>query len=118
MNDNLGHETGDKVLKDSAENLLKNVRKRDVVASLGGDEFVVLLTHLTDESQIAPIAKKIVVALNQTVSDGIKKLYVTPSIGIAIYGKNGSDYETLLTRADKAMYLAKTHGKNNFQFVG
>lgn len=109
VNDNLGHD----VLKNTAERLRKSVRERDIVARLGGDEFVVVLTNLTDESHITRIAEKIVAA---TLTDETKTLYVSSSIGIAVYSESCDDYEKLISNADKAMYAAKTQGKNNFQF--
>ena len=117
VNDNLGHDVGDEVLRITAERLKKNVRERDLIARLGGDEFVVVLTHLTDTHHIIPIADKLLHALNQTLTGNKKNLSITPSIGIAVYSDTCNDYEKLLTRADKAMYMAKTHGKNNYQFA-
>ncbi|MDD5216391.1 MAG: diguanylate cyclase, partial [Methylococcales bacterium] len=117
VNDNLGHDVGDEVLKITADRLRKNVRERDLIARLGGDEFVVVLTHLTDMLHIIPIADKLLHALNQSISGETKTLSITPSIGIAVYSENCNDYEKLLTSADKAMYVAKTHGKNNYQFA-
>ena len=117
VNDNLGHDVGDEVLKITAERLRKNVRERDLIARLGGDEFVVVLTHLTDTHHIVPIADKLLHALNQRLTGNTKNLLITPSIGIAVYSETCNDYEKLLTSADKAMYMAKTHGKNNYQFA-
>lgn len=117
VNDTLGHDVGDNVLKNTAEYLRKNVRERDIVARLGGDEFVVVLTNLMEVNHILPIAEKIVLALNQTITHDAKTLYVSPSIGISVLSEHCDDYETLLNKADKAMYSAKTNGKNNFQFA-
>ena len=117
VNDNLGHDVGDEVLKITAERLRKNVRERDLIARLGGDEFVVVLTHLTETHHIIPIADKLLHALNQTLTGKTKNLSITPSIGIAVYSDTCNSYEKLLISADKAMYMAKTHGKNNYQFA-
>ncbi len=117
VNDNFGHDVGDDVLKKAAESLKKTVRECDIIARLGGDEFVVVLTNLSDFNSISPIADKIVLSLNQTVSDETQTLTVTPSIGISVFSEACDDYEKLLTRADKAMYAAKTYGKNNYQFA-
>ena len=110
VNDNFGHDVGDDVLKKAAESLKKTVRECDIIARLGGDEFVVVLTNLSDFNSISPIADKIVLSLNQTVSDETQTLTVTPSIGISVFSEACDDYEKLLTRADKAMYAAKTYG--------
>lgn len=117
VNDNLGHDVGDTVLKNTAERLRESVRERDIVARLGGDEFVVVLTDLTEKAHIATIAEKIVTSLNQVLTNETKTLYISPSIGIAVYSESCNDYEKLILNADKAMYAVKTQGKNNFQFA-
>ena len=117
VNDTLGHEMGDEVLKTTAERLMKNVRGRDLVARLGGDEFVVVLVHLTDVSHIVPVANKLLNALHQTLPNADRTLHVTPSIGIAVYSQTCCDYAKLLSSADQAMYKAKESGKNNYQFA-
>ncbi len=117
VNDNLGHDIGDQVLKNTAIKLKQNVREQDFVARLGGDEFVVVLLNLNKTAQIEVIVKKLVNALHQELIYQDSVLYVTPSIGIAISSvENYNDYEQLLTKADKAMYAAKNKGKNTYQF--
>ena len=116
INDYLGHDQGDIVLKTTAERLKHNLRQEDIVARLGGDEFVVLLTNIRETSQIVIIVEKLVPCLKQTFADNERVLSVTPSIGIAIFPEDGMDYDQLLFHADKAMYQAKAKGRNQYAF--
>ncbi len=116
INDHFGHEKGDEVLKKAANNLKRCVRENDVVARLSGDEFVVLLSSIKEKSHIIAIVKKIMQQLQQTVSDSTITLSVTSSIGIAFHPDNGLTYEQLLSHADKAMYVAKARGRNQYAF--
>lgn len=116
INDTLGHDIGDKLLKEIANRLKKCVRSDDTVTRLGGDEFVILLSRIIREEDVAKIANKILHAIRETIIIDTHELYLTSSIGIAIYPDGGEDYETLVTNADVAMYRAKEKGKNNFQF--
>ena len=115
INDTLGHEAGDTLLKDVADRLRNCVRESDTVSRLGGDEFVVLLPELKDESHCANVAQKMVnaVALPFHLCD--QEFRVTVSIGISCYPEDGEDQETLTKHADVAMYHAKENGKNNYQ---
>lgn len=116
INDHFGREKGDEVLKIVANNLKHCVRENDVVARLNADGFVVLLSGIKEKAHIIAIVKKIMQQLQQTVSDNIVSLSVTPSIGIAFYPNNGLDYEQLLSHAYKAMYVAKVRGRNQYAF--
>jgi len=116
INDHFGHEKGDELLKIVANNLKRCVRENDVVARLNADEFVVLLSGIKEKAHIIAIVKKIMQQLQQTVSDSIVSLSVTPSIGIAFYPDNGLNYEQLLSHAHKAMYVAKARGRNQYAF--
>jgi diguanylate cyclase (GGDEF)-like protein/PAS domain S-box-containing protein len=116
INDSLGHEAGDTLLKEIAKRFKKILRAGDVVARLGGDEFVVLLQDMTSAAQVATVARKIIsAAINPVMLMG-RECRVTASIGIALHPQNGSDEQTLMKNADIAMYFAKEEGKNNFQF--
>ena len=116
VNDSLGHSTGDKLLKDMGDRLRVVVRDGDTVARLGGDEFVLILNNQTQDDVIFRAMQRINGKLNEPfVIDG-KELYVTCSAGIALYPQDGLDVDTLLKNADAAMYRAKEHGRNNFQF--
>src|SRR5713226_6569259 len=116
INDTLGHEAGDSLLQEMAKRLSDCLRESDTVARLGGDEFVVLIEEITDPKYAANVARKIVAAaLNPFVLKG-GEYHITASIGISTYPDDGEDEQTLMKHADIAMYLAKDHGKNNYQF--
>jgi diguanylate cyclase (GGDEF)-like protein len=116
INDTLGHEAGDELLKQVANRLRGCLRDSDTVARLGGDEFVVLLTELVEEKYAAMVAHKIIsVIANPFVLLG-QEFRVTASIGISTYPTDGLDEQTLTKNADIAMYQAKQDGKNQFQF--
>ncbi|MCK6391833.1 MAG: EAL domain-containing protein, partial [Azonexus sp.] len=117
VNDTLGHQVGDELLKSVASRLAQSVRGSDIVARLGGDEFVVVLPEVDSPLMASAIASKIQRALTDlSHSVGPHTLYATPSIGISLYPADGSDAQTLLRNADMAMYHAKGAGRNNFQF--
>ncbi len=116
INDYFGHDKGDEVLKITAKRLKHCVREEDIVVRLGGDEFIVLLPDIKEKIHIIAVAEKIINHLNQTLRDSQKSLTVTPSIGIALYPDDGLDYEALLNHADKAMYMAKSRGRNQYAF--
>jgi diguanylate cyclase (GGDEF)-like protein len=116
INDTLGHEAGDLLLKEVATRLKGCVRDSDAVARLGGDEFVVLLPELEDEKYAAVVAQKILAAAARPFTLMGQEFRVTASIGISTYPQDGLDEQTLTKNADIAMYQAKAEGKNNFQF--
>ncbi len=116
VNDTLGHDIGDLLLKAVALRLLDVVRESDTVARLGGDEFVVILPALHDASADAlAIAEKILHALQQPFDLGAHTVQIGSSLGIACYPEHGSDEFTLTKHADLAMYRAKQNGRNNAQ---
>ncbi|MGZ3236944.1 MAG: diguanylate cyclase domain-containing protein [Burkholderiaceae bacterium] len=116
INDAFGHHMGDQLLVAVAERLRATVRQADVVARFGGDEFAVLITDIIDVNIAASLAQKLIDILSKPFVLRGQKLNLHASVGIAIYPTDGNDPETLLTNADKAMYQAKYHGGNNFQF--
>ena len=117
VNDTLGHHVGDKLLQSVARRLQECVRASDIVARIGGDEFVVVLPDIDSAMTVATLAGKVQRSLaEQSHSIGPHSLYATPSIGISIYPGDGRDRETLLRNADVAMYHAKDAGRNNYQF--
>ncbi|MDB6014902.1 MAG: hypothetical protein JWL65_7152 [Gammaproteobacteria bacterium] len=116
INDTLGHDAGDDLLKEVAARLKACVRESDTVARLGGDEFVVLMPDLADESHAANVAQKILSATAQPFTLIGQEFRVTASIGISTYPHDGLDEQSLKKHADVAMYHAKAEGKNNFQF--
>ena len=116
INDSLGHDVGDQVLKVVAERLRSRMRKSDTVARLGGDEFTVILEGIGTVQDATRVAQELlqIVALPITVQD--QELFIKPSIGIAIYPQYGKDPETLIKNADMAMYRAKRQGRNTYRF--
>lgn len=116
VNDTLGHDAGDHLLRVIAGRLKECVRKSDTVARLGGDEFVLLLDNIRNEADVAEIAHKILDMLTHPVTLDEREVFTTGSMGITLYPNDGFDSETLLKNADTAMYQAKEKGRNNFQF--
>jgi diguanylate cyclase (GGDEF)-like protein/PAS domain S-box-containing protein len=116
INDSLGHLTGDHLLKEVANRLCRVVRAVDTVARLGGDEFVVLVPGVRAAEECALVGEKIIAALAEPVRFEGRNLHISPSIGICLCPDDGEDVETLMRKADAAMYHAKDSGRNNYQF--
>ncbi len=116
INDGFGHVPADNLLKAVAERLAHCVRDTDTVARLGGDEFVVVVGGIEDADQIAAIAAKILRQLTLPIAIEGKEIFVTASVGIAMYPRDGEHGESLLRNADVAMYRVKEHGRNNYRF--
>ena len=116
INDSLGHDIGDEVLKKVASLLHSSIRDKDTISRFGGDEFSVILEDLDQIQDASSIASKILDTLSSSIVIGDNKLYVTTSIGISIYPDDGMDPLNLLKFADSAMYKAKDEGKNNYQY--
>jgi len=116
INDTLGHELGDRLLRIVTERCLSAVRETDTVARQGGDEFVVVLPELQNAQDAAVIARKLLAAITQPTQLGSHDLSVTCSIGIAVYPNDGLTETDLLRNADAAMYRAKANGRNGYQF--
>ena len=116
INDSLGHDVGDKLLQSVARRLMACIRRSDTVSRLGGDEFVVLLSQVEHAEDAAFSARKILRALTAPHSIDNKNLDINVSIGVSTYPSDGQDAEGLINRADNAMYEAKQHGRNNYQF--
>jgi diguanylate cyclase (GGDEF)-like protein len=108
INDTLGHQSGDKVLQETARRLTRTLRETDTIARLGGDEFAILMPNVPDPAVSLSVADKIRNALNQPFMVQSLTLDVRTSIGIALFPAHGKDPETLIQRADIAMYLAKS----------
>lgn len=117
INDSLGHESGDVLLKEFAANLQSCLRETDIVARIGGDEFTVILEGISASEDAAAVASKIIDAVNNGNWLKHSALKITTSIGIAIYDGSEMDSKRLLNLADKAMYKAKHSGRNNFKFL-
>ncbi|MBK8523182.1 MAG: EAL domain-containing protein [Betaproteobacteria bacterium] len=116
INDGFGHIPADNLLKAVAMRLTSCVRDTDTVARLGGDEFVVVLSSVDDADGVASVAAKILRQLTLPLGVEGKDVFVTASIGIALYPRDGEHGEALLRNADVAMYRVKEHGRNNYRF--
>ncbi|MCH8872166.1 EAL domain-containing protein [candidate division KSB1 bacterium] len=115
INDTLGHGIGDLLLKSVAKRLKTTVRQVDTVARLGGDEFTIVLLEINHAQDAKDVAQKILKVISQPYKIEEHELFVTASVGISIYPDDGSDIESLIRKADIAMYRAKGQGKNNYQ---
>ncbi|MBP6709575.1 MAG: EAL domain-containing protein, partial [Candidatus Accumulibacter sp.] len=116
INDSLGHPVGDALLKEVVERLKGCVRESDTISRQGGDEFIILLNDVRDGEAIARVADKIHQRMADPIVLGTHTLNTSFSIGIAIYPDDGSDFDTLLQKADTAMYHAKEAGRNSHRF--
>ena len=116
VNDSLGHEVGDKLLKSVAGRLKGCVRKVDTVARLAGDEFVLVLPDIVGGDHVSVVAENILESMKVPFSIEGHSLSISASIGAAVYPNDGRDFQTLIRNADSAMYHAKKTGRNKFQF--
>ncbi|MBF0143327.1 MAG: diguanylate cyclase [Magnetococcales bacterium] len=116
INDTLGHEAGDLLLKQVAGRLLSCVRASDTVARLGGDEFTAVLTNIGELSDVQHLTQKMLGALGREYRLWKESVSVTTSIGVSLFPFDGGDQKTLTRRADKALYKAKAEGRNNAKF--
>src|SRR6185369_14505640 len=117
VNDTLGHDMGDELLKIVAGRLRACVREMDTVCRQGGDEFIIVLTEIAHSQVVAVIANKIIETISDPISLQENELHITTSIGIAVYPIDGTDDEKeLMKKADTALYEAKNKGKNGFMF--
>ena len=116
INDTMGHNLGDVLLKDVAERIRQTLREGDTIARQGGDEFIVLLPEIKDEYEVVCVTEWILGVFSQPLMLDGNEVYMSTSIGISLYPTNGKDLETLVKHADTAMYFAKEQGRNNYQF--
>jgi diguanylate cyclase (GGDEF)-like protein/PAS domain S-box-containing protein len=116
VNDNLGHRAGDQLLRIVAERLKDCIRESDTVARMGGDEFTVVLTHVASSTNVVTVARKILDRIYEPVLLDGRELFISSSIGIAMFPDDAHDLEGLLQGADAALYKAKDLGKNGYQF--
>ena len=117
INDSLGHEAGDQLLKEFATRLKSKLRESDVVSRLGGDEFTVMMEGIVAEDSASTVASNIIQEFNLGGWLGASNLKITSSIGIAIYDGRMVEADKLVALADKAMYMAKHSGRNNFKIL-
>ena len=116
INDTLGHGVGDRFLQEIGRRLSSCLRASDTISRQGGDEFLVVLSGLRDRGMVSAIAQKIIEAVAQPCDIDGHELSCSCSIGIAIHPDDGADFDSLLLRADTAMYQAKASGRNVFRF--
>jgi diguanylate cyclase (GGDEF)-like protein/PAS domain S-box-containing protein len=116
VNDTLGHDMGDILLKEAAQRLNGCMRASDSVARLGGDEFTVILSELHDPGNVDRVARHILKTLSDPFQLGEEIVHVSASIGITLYPNDSTEIEDLIKNADQAMYAAKQEGKNRFHY--
>ncbi len=116
VNDTLGHDVGDQLLKEVATRLLECVREVDTVARMGGDEFTAILEGIAGEDNVLVVAKRIVESIGSPFQIGPHSISIGVSIGITLYPSDDESIDELLRHADKAMYAAKQQGGSRFQF--
>jgi diguanylate cyclase (GGDEF)-like protein/PAS domain S-box-containing protein len=116
INDSYGHRAGDAFLRQVAERLTARVRAIDTVSRQGGDEFIILLNELTHAEDAVTIARDICERLSEPLEIEGVQVHASVSIGIAVYPRDGDSADALLRNADIAMYHAKSHGRNQYQF--
>ena len=117
VNDRHGHETGDLLLKATADRIKAEIRETDTVARIGGDEFVIILTSLPDRAIAERIAANLIRQISAPLRAGKADIQVSASVGIALYPQHGEGTEDLMRAADHAMYRVKHRGKNSFGFA-
>ncbi|HTW38727.1 MAG TPA: EAL domain-containing protein [Steroidobacteraceae bacterium] len=115
INDTLGHDAGDRVIAELARRIRSTVRERDIVARLGGDEFVVALSRLRADVQVEAVIGKVFEQLRGRVEVDGGSVHVTVSAGVSVFPADGLDGQTLMKRADIAMYAAKARGRDMYQ---
>ena len=117
VNDNYGHSIGDLFLKEMGQRLKSAIREEDTLARLGGDEFIIVLPELVDRENAMTLAEKLVELGRKPFDFAGNKIKSSFSIGIALYPDDGDDYETLLDKADVALYKAKRKGRDGYHFT-
>ncbi|MBR9971029.1 EAL domain-containing protein [Magnetospirillum sulfuroxidans] len=116
VNDSLGHAAGDRLLKDVAKRLRQCVRESDTIARLGGDEFIIVLNNPRDADAVVEVAEKIQKVMTAPLFIDDQDINSSLSMGIALYPDDGDDFDTLLKKADTAMYHAKQSGRSTYRF--
>ncbi|MFW5994439.1 MAG: diguanylate cyclase domain-containing protein, partial [Halanaerobiaceae bacterium] len=112
INDNYGHDIGDRVLESIAARIENNLKEEDLIARLGGDEFIIALSELDDKNKITEVAKRLIDEINGFIVIDDKKIGVSVSAGISFYPEDSIELDNLIKDADSAMYKAKNQNKN------
>ena len=115
VNDSLGHDAGDNLLKQAAQRLNTYIREADTLARLGGDEFTIIISGLKKSTRVDRVANDILKEMAVPFDLGHEKPYISTSIGITLYPEDASTVDEMLKNADQAMYAAKNRGRNCFQ---
>lgn len=116
VNDTLGHEAGDALLREVAVRVRSCLRESDTVSRLGGDEFALLLTDVSDSADVAHLARHILSRFAAPIMVGSREIFTSASLGIALYPTDAGEADSLLKFADSAMYHAKKNGRNTYRF--
>jgi diguanylate cyclase (GGDEF)-like protein/PAS domain S-box-containing protein len=116
VNDSFGHITGDTLLKQVAARLTECLRDTDTVARLGGDEFTIMLPDATNPQVVGEVAQRVLQVFSLPFSDGEQEMFVSASIGISLFPRDGTSPDDLVKHADTAMYSAKDSGRNSFRY--
>lgn len=116
VNDSMGHQAGDTLLKEISERLRQCLRPQDTIGRLGGDEFVIIIPDIQQQDEIIEIITRIQKQLAEKITLKEKEFFMTASIGVSLYPADGKTVQTLIKGADIAMYAAKEKGRNNYQF--
>ncbi|TNE77603.1 MAG: EAL domain-containing protein [Gammaproteobacteria bacterium] len=116
INDTLGHETGDQLLKEAASRIRACIRESDTVARLGGDEFIIILSGLDENTTLERIIGALLGTLSEPYKLGSEEAFLSASIGVTLCPDDAGDIDSLMKNADQAMYAAKQQGRNGFQY--
>ena len=116
INDNYGHEVGDKILRKFAETIKSHITKKDILSRFGGDEFVLLLRSIDSPINIKEFIKNLSEKLDTSFIIDDQEIFISTSIGVSFYSEDANDARTLLKYSDIAMYSAKESGRNNYSF--
>ena len=116
VNDTLGHEAGDELLKEVAARLQKTVRESDSIARLGGDEFTVMIPYFNHINDVGVVAEKIINNLSKVYRLGRNSAHISASVGITVFPDDGSELKRILQNADQAMYAAKSAGRHTYRY--
>jgi len=114
VNDTLGHDAGDKLLREVADKLKGVLRESDIIARIGGDEYAIVLPYVGQDEKIASIARKILQEFNKSVDLDGRSVQIKASIGFSVFPRDGDNIDVLLKKADRAMYQVKDRAKNSF----
>jgi diguanylate cyclase (GGDEF)-like protein/PAS domain S-box-containing protein len=116
INDTLGHHSGDQLLISVSKRLKESIRATDMLARLGGDEFVILFSEVSSKTSLEIVMRKVMDVFKEPFALSKRRVFVTASIGVSIYPKDGNTAEELIMNSDKAMYHAKDSGRNTYRF--